>query len=184
MYQPEEYHAACEAAGTPEKWDDKYLHGHTSATQWTQPYEGRYDNTFTLKAGQSASQAVKDFLAGPTMADWRTLAVAIEIDEVRDIIGDQKFDKLFGSANTTQDAQIPAEQRLHISHAMYTIPFASQMEMLAAQDDEAIERADEPEPAAVAAQVEEKPVEGGVTAQPAAELIADELGIEREQELA
>src|SRR5215831_8981219 len=34
MYEPEEYQAACTAAGTPEKWDPKYAHGHTSASQW------------------------------------------------------------------------------------------------------------------------------------------------------
>jgi hypothetical protein len=184
MYRPEEYQAACLAAGTPDKWDDKYLHGHTSARQWTQPYEGRYDMTFTLKTGQSASQAVKDFIAGPTIADWRTLAVAIELNELRDDIGEQKFDKLFGSSDTGVDAQIPAAQRLQISRAMYTVPFAAQMEMLAEQDDDAIEHAEEPAPPAVAAQVEDKPHEAGVTAQPAPELVADELGIEREQELA
>lgn len=184
MYQPSEYQAACTAAGTPEKWDDKYLQGHTSAKQWTQPYEGRYDMTFTLKTGQSASQAVKDFIAGPTIADWRTLSVAVELDELRDNMGDQKFDKLFGSSDMGVDGQIPATQRLQISQAMYTTPFASHMEMLAEQDDDAIHHADDaPEPA-VAAQVEDKPHEGGVTAQPAPELVAEELGIEREQELA
>src|SRR5262249_44559454 len=46
MFEVEEYQAACTAAGTPEKWDAKYAHGHTAATQWTQPYEGRYDMAF------------------------------------------------------------------------------------------------------------------------------------------
>lgn len=184
MFQPEEYQAACQAAGTPDKWDDKYLRGHTSANQWIQPYEGRYDNTFALKTGQSASQAVKDFISGPTIADWRTLAVAIEMNEVRDSIGDQKFDKLFGSTNSSLDGQIPHGQRLQISQAMYTMPFAAQMEMLANQDDDAVAHAEEAEAPAAAAQVEDKPLEGGVTAQPSPELIADELGIDREQELA
>ena len=183
MFQPEEYQAACQAAGTPDKWDDKYFHGNTSATQWTQPWEGRYDNTFTLKTGQSASQALKDFIAGPTIADWRTLAVAVEMNEVRDTIGDAKFDKLFGSNNSGIDGQIPHSQRLQISQAMYTVPFASNMEMLAEQDDDAIEHAEEAEAPAVAAQVEDKPLEGGITAQPSPELIADELGMQREQEL-
>jgi len=182
MFTPEEYQAACQAADTPDKWDDKYLRGHTSATQWTQPYEGRYDNTFTLKHGQSAAQALKDFIAGPTMADWRTLAVAVEMNEVRDGIGDEKFDKLFGSTNGGIDAAIPHGQRLQISQSMYTIPFAAQMETLAEQDDDAIAHAEEAEAPAVAAQAEDKPLEGGVTAQPSPELIADELGIEREQE--
>ena len=184
MFQPEEYQAACLAAGTPDKWDDNYFRGHTSAKQWKQPYEGRYDNTFTLNHGESAAQAVKDFIAGPTIADWRTLAVAVELNEVRDNMGDEKFDKLFGSSNGGIDGQIPHSQRLTICQAMYTIPFAAHMEMLAEQDDDAISHAEEAEPPAAVAQVEDKPLEGGVTAQPAPELIADELGIEREQELA
>jgi hypothetical protein len=41
----------------------------------------------------------------------------------------------------------------------------------------------EPEAPEVAAQVEQKPQEAGVTAQPAPEMIADEMGVAREQEL-
>lgn len=184
MYSPDEYQAACTAAGTPEKWDDRYWSGHTEAKQWTQPYDIGYDMTFTLQRGQSASQALKDFLAGPTIADWRTIAVAVELDEVRDGMGDAKFDQLFGSVNSSDDARIPPSQRLQISISMYTTPFAWQMEDLAEQKDEALAHEEEPEAPAVAAQVEDKPLEGGVTAQPAPELVADELGVEREQEFA
>lgn len=184
MYSPQEYQAACMAAGTPEKWDDRYFSGHTEATQWNQPYDTGYDMTFTLQRGRSASQAVKDFLAGPTIADWRTIAVAIEIDELRDNMGDAKFDSLFGSTVVDDDARIPPSQRLQISIGMYTIPFASQMEALAEQKDEALDRDEEPEAPAVAAQIEDKPLAGGVTQQPAPELVAEELGIEREQEFA
>lgn len=184
MYDPGDYRAACEAAGTPEKWDDRYMSGHTAASQFNQPYDLGYDMTFTLKSGQSASQALKDFVAGPTLVDWKTLAVAVEMDEVRYTMGDQKFDQLFGSTVAGDDARIPPSQRLKISVAMYTIPFAAQMEALAEQSDEVPDQAEEAPPPAIAAQVEDKPLEGGVTAQPAPELVADELGIEREQELA
>jgi hypothetical protein len=184
MYSPEEYQAACTAAGTPEKWDDRYLSGHTEATQWDQPYDSGYDMTFTLQHGQSASQAVKDFLAGPTIADWRTIAVAVEIDEIRDNMGDTKFDQLFGSTVAADDARIPPSQRLQLSIAMYTVPFGSQMEALGEQKDEAVASEEEPEAPAVAARVEEKPLQGGVTAQPAPALVAEELGVEHKQELA
>lgn len=185
MYAPDEYQAACTAAGTPDKWDDRYVAGHTEAMQWTQPYDTGYDMTFKLQRGQSASQALKDFIAGPTIADWKTIAIALELDEVRDGMGDTKFDQLFGSKESGADQQIPPSQRLQISVAMYTVPFASQMEALAEQKDEALDASEE-EPAApaVAAQVEDKPLEGGVTQQPAPELVAEELGVEREQEFA
>jgi hypothetical protein len=183
MYQPADYKAACTAAGIPDKWDDKYEAGHTEAGQWDQPYENPYEMTFTLKAGQSASQALKDFIAGPTIANFQTIAVALELDEVRDGMGNEKFDALFGSTTGDIDAQIPKAQRLQISSGMYTIPFAAQMEQLADDYDDA-NKAEEPQEPQVAAQVEEKPVEGGVTAQPAPEMVADEMGIQREQELA
>jgi hypothetical protein len=182
MYDPEEYQAACQAAGTPDKWDDRYVHGHTSAKHWTQPYEGHYDMTFTLKHGHSASQAVKDFLAGPTIADYRVIAVAMEMDELRDDLGDPKFDQLFGSNVASEDGQISSAQRLKITAGMYSIPFRAQMLQIAAEHD-SVDHTEEPEAPQVAALVEEKPMEAGVTAQPAPEMIADELGVEREQEM-
>lgn len=182
MFEPEEYQAACQAAGTPDKWDDRYAHGHTAASQWAQPYEGRYDMTFTLKHGHSAAQAVKDFLVGPTVADYRVIGVAIEMDELRDELGDQKFDQLFGSAIGSEDAQIASAQRLKMTAGMYTIPFRAQMLQIAAEHD-TVDTTEEPEAPQIAAQVEEKPFEAGVTAQPAPEMIAEEMGIEREREL-
>lgn len=181
-YSPEAYRDACTAAGTPEKWDDRYYAGHTEATQWHQPREHGNAQTFMLQRGQSASQALKDFLAGPTIADWRVIALAIEIDDVRDTLGDAKFDALFGSKHEADDAQIPLSQRLVITQDLYTTPLTDQMKMIAEEKDEALLHPEEPEQPVVAAQVEEKPREGEATQQPAPELVAEELGVERERE--
>jgi len=183
MYEPSEYQAACTAAGTPEKWDDRYGHGHTEAAGWVQPYEGRYDNTFELKHGHSASQAVKDFLIGPTIADYRVIGVALEMDELRDTLGDHQFDHMFGTKDSDRDAQISKAQRLKISSAMYTIPFADQMMALANEEFAVETPTEEPAAPAVEARVEEQPKEAGFEA-PAPALIAEELGMQREQELA
>jgi hypothetical protein len=183
MFEPEEYKAACEAAGTPDKWDSKYAHGHTAASGWTQPYEGRYDNAFELKKGQSASQAVRDFLAGPTIADYRVIGVAVEMDELRDELGDQKFDQMFGSRDAQADAKISHAQRLKITSAMYTIPFAQQMLAMAAETESLDNKSEEEAQApAVEARVEQKPEQVAEQAPP--EMIADELGVTREQEFA
>jgi hypothetical protein len=182
-YSPEAYRDACTAAGMPEKWDDRYYNGHTEATQWHLPREHGNAQTFTLQRGQSASQALKDFLAGPTIADWRVIALALEIDDVRDTLGDAKFDSLFGTNHEVDDAQIPVSQRLTIAQDLYTTTIIDQMEALAEEKDEALRHPEEPEQPAVAAQVEEKPLEGGATQQPAPELVAEELGVEREREL-
>jgi hypothetical protein len=182
MYQPEEYRAACIAAGTPDKWEDRYARGHTEALGWTQPHDGRYSNSFELERGHSASQAVKDFLAGPTIADYRVIGVAIEMEELRRSLGDQQFDHMFGSKDSERDAQISKAQRLKITSAMYTIPFAKQMLELANEELAVAPLTEEAAAPAVEARVEEQPQEGGVTA-PAPEMIADELGIQREQQL-
>jgi hypothetical protein len=182
MYTPVQYKAACDAAGASDKWSDNYWRGHTEAKQWEQPYEGRYANHFQLKTGQSASQAVKDFLKGPTIGDFRVIEVAIEMNELRDNLGDLRFDQLFGSSVAEEDARISSAQRLHMTSAMYTIPFYDQM-MAIANDSNAVDKApEEPEAPAVAAGIEEKP-ETQVAQHPAPEAIADELGIQREQEM-
>ena len=102
MYSPEEYKAACEATDQPGRWSDQYWRGHTEATQWNQPYEVDYSNHFSLKKNQSASQALKDFITGPTVGNWRVIAVAVEMDELRDTLGDRRFDQLFEAAVAEQ----------------------------------------------------------------------------------
>jgi hypothetical protein len=185
MFEPEQYQAACQAAGTPDKWDPRYAHGHTEASGWSQPYEGRYDNAFHLKAGHSASQAVLDFVSGPTIADYRVIGVAMEMNELRDQIGEQRFDEMFGSKDSLKDAKISSAQRLKITSGMYTIPFADQMLALAAEN-EALDKAKtaEAEEPQVAAGQEQLETQGGATSTPAPEMIADELGIQPQQELA
>lgn len=181
MFEPEAYQAACEAAGTRDKWHDFYVHGHTGAKQWTQPYEGRDDMRFTLKPEHSASQALQDFAKGPTIANYRVIAATVELLELLDTMGERKFDRLFGSADRLEDAQIA--QRLVITSDMYTTPFVAQMQALADERDAAEQSGGAPEPQ-VAAQVEDKAHDAAITEQPAPELIAEELGIEREHDFA
>jgi hypothetical protein len=122
----ESYKKACEAAGRPEKWQDKYRQGHTDAKGWTnphehQPFENRNakTNDWELKTRTSASQALRDWLSGPTIADFRSISVAKDLDDLRAEIGDTKFDDLCGSADEQIDKKIPASQRLRISASAY-----------------------------------------------------------------
>jgi len=175
----EEYKASCEAAGKPEKWKDYYRAGHTEASGWTQPYEHRKVYDWELEKGNSASKAVQDFIKGPTIADYRVAGVACDLDELRDEFGDQKFDRLFGSANENEDANIPASQRLHISAALYSIPLIDQMKAIA-NEVEARDKPHEEEQAAPVqeARVEEKPKETLEQEQEPA-VIAQELGMQQ-----
>jgi hypothetical protein len=182
------YRAACEAAGQPDKWQDHYRNGHTSAAGWTQPYESKSVNDFQLKKGHSASAALKAFLAGPTITDYRAALLAEEIDEVRDTLGDIKFDQLFGSANSTEDGAIPGGQRLRISSSLYTTPLPEQMKAIAAEHDEQLSKPEEEAPVAeVEARVEEKPesMEQAQEEEEEQELVRQELGLEQaDRELA
>lgn len=174
----DQYRAECEAAGKPEKWKDHYRNGHTEAKGWSQPYEHKAVNDFQLQKGYSASAALKAFLAGPTITDFRAALLAEEIDEVRDEMGDIKFDVLFGSANSTQDGAIPVGQRLRLSSSLYTTPLADQMKAIAAEHDAGLGKAAEPMPAAeLEARVEEKPEAMEEAQEP--EIVRQELGLEQ-----
>lgn len=174
----EHYRAECEAAGVPERWQDHYRNGHTNAAGWTQPYEHKAVNDFSLKKGNSASTALKAFLAGPTITDYRAALLAEEIDEVREEMGDHKFDLLFGSANSDRDGAIPAGQRLRISSALYTTPLPDQMKAIAANYDANLNKPAEPPPVAeVEARTEEKPQAMEEAQEP--ELVRQELNLEQ-----
>lgn len=179
VHDPYSYQLACEQAGKPEKWKSQYANGHTEARGWEQPYDHRRSMEFQLKKGVSASQALQDWLRGPTIADYRAYGVADEIDEVRSELGDRKFDKLFGSANETEDRDIPKGQRLAISSAAYTTPLGKQMKQIAAEHDQKENLQPEvaaPKAAAVEQRVEEKPK---AAAQQEPEVVRQELGLEQ-----
>jgi hypothetical protein len=177
IHEWEQYRAECEAAGKPDKWKDHYRYGHTEAKGWTQPIETKGINDFQLEKGHSASAALKGFLAGPTITDYRAALLADEVDEVRDEMGDHKFDLLFGSTDSDRDSKIPPGQRLRISSALYTTPLPEQMKALAKQHDlDEHETVEPPPPAELEARTEEKP-EAMVEAEP--ELVRDELGLEQ-----
>jgi hypothetical protein len=178
IHTPEGYHAACEAVGKPEKWKDYYRNGHTEAKGWDQPYEHKAVNDFVLLPGHSASEALQAFLAGPTITDYRTALLAEEIDEVRDEMGDIKFDLLFGSKEKGQDAAIPIGQRLRLSSSLYTTPLADQMKAVATEHDQAKNKpAELPPVEELEARTEEKPEAMEEAEEPA--LVREELGLEQ-----
>jgi hypothetical protein len=117
MISWEAYKHDCEVAGKPEEWKDQYVNGYTEARGWKQPLDHWTDNEFLLEKNTSASQALKDFIAGPTIADWHVAKVALDLRDLLTDVGEQKFDLLFGSSKAAIDQSIPAAQRLRISGA-------------------------------------------------------------------
>ena len=152
VFQPDQYHQACEASGQPDKWKDKYRNGHTKAESFS---HGKHPHEFVLKKGHSASNALAEWFKGPTITDFRAISVAEQLDELRDELGNPTFDRLFGTSGP-EDANISGSQRLHISSAMYTTPFIDQMKAIAREDDDKRNKPEAETPKAVTPPEEEK----------------------------
>lgn len=129
------YQRHCEIAGKPELWQDKYRAGHTQSQAFINPHEANRWMDWELKKGQSASQAVKEWLAGATVAECLSSVVAMEIDALRAAIGDNKFDKMFGSADPEQDKAVPANQRMHIRAGLQGTPVQNYMKSTEVADE-------------------------------------------------
>ncbi len=154
VHQPEEYKHLCDVAGRPDKWKDSYRAGHTKSAAWSS--SAKTPHTFTLKKGNSASASLREWFKGPTVASWHAIAVAEQLCELRDELGDQKFDKLFGSATSDVDKNVPGAQRLHINPEMYTTPFIDQMKAIAQEADDKENKPEAQEPKAMTPPGEEK----------------------------
>ncbi len=154
VHQPEEYHRLCDASGKPDKWKESYRGGHTKAASWNASKKGGMK--FELKKGTSAAAGIKEWFKGPTIADFASISVAEQLDELRDDLGDHRFDELFGSAIGTQDKAIPSAQRLTISTSMYTTPFIDQMKAIARTYDDKINKPEASTPKAVTEPTEAK----------------------------
>jgi Protein-glutamine gamma-glutamyltransferase len=129
------YQRQCEWAGHPEMWKDEYRHGHTQAKQFVNPHENGTFMDWELKKGQSASQAIKDWLAGATVAECLSTVIALEIDTLRASIGDRKFDKMFGSADPKEDAAVSAGHRMHVRAGISGTPVANYMKSTKIAED-------------------------------------------------
>ena len=179
VYHWEDYKAACDAAGRPDKSQDRYQAGHTDADGWDQPYEQHKVLNWALQKNTSASKALIEWKNGTTIADYMCAGVAEELDELRDELGDAKFDSLFGSADAAEDAKIPESHRLRIWQGAYGIPLVDQMKQIAREADAPEQQPVEHARAQVETRVEDKPRITPLEDQEPA-VIAEELGLDRQ----
>jgi peptidoglycan hydrolase-like protein with peptidoglycan-binding domain len=91
-------------------WNPDYRNGYANPTYW----ERLGWMEWRLKPNKSASEGIKAWLEGLTIAECFTALVAIELDSVRAAIGDAKFDERFGSTTN----RLPDESRLHIKQSI------------------------------------------------------------------
>ena len=116
------YQRHCENAGKPELWQDKYRSGHTQSQSFINPHEAGRWMDWELKKGHSASKAIKEWLAGATVAECLSSVIAMEIDALRAAIGDKKFDKMFGSDDPAVDANVADHMRMHVKAGIAGTP--------------------------------------------------------------
>jgi hypothetical protein len=87
-------------------WDDAWREGLASPEYFDRI--GWMD--WRLKPGKSASEGIKAWLKGLTIAECLSSIVAVEIDTLRAAIGDEAFDERFGSASKL----VPESARLRV----------------------------------------------------------------------
>ena len=62
--------------------------------------------TWQVKPGEKASEALKEWLEGPTVAECYSGLEAVQLDAVRKAIGDKRFDELYSSHYGPPEAQL------------------------------------------------------------------------------
>jgi peptidoglycan hydrolase-like protein with peptidoglycan-binding domain len=88
--------------------------------------------TWTLKPRMSAAAAIRSWLDGLTIAECYTAMIAIEYETLRAAIGNEAFDREFGSTDTVT----PAERRLDISQGKPRIRSFMKITQPAEKNDE------------------------------------------------
>jgi hypothetical protein len=109
------YKRECTQGGQPDLWKDDYRYGYNDSGHFEDPSQTKQFMTWTLKVGHSASEAVKAWLKGLTVAECNSSVIAMEMDTLRAAIGDSKFDKIAGSKDAKEDAAINPSDRLVIT---------------------------------------------------------------------
>jgi hypothetical protein len=99
----------------PDKWSPEYGSGYADPD-----YFEKLGSSWNwrLKPRKSASEAIKKWLSGLTVAECLSTVIACEIDAVRAAVGDAKFDSLYGSA----DKDTPESRRLHVGTKLSLTP--------------------------------------------------------------
>jgi peptidoglycan hydrolase-like protein with peptidoglycan-binding domain len=87
-------------------WDEKWRRGYAPPEYW----EWKGFMHWVLKPNKSASEAIKAWLHGLTIAECLTTIIAIELNTLRQAIGDSEFDNRYGSSDVSR----PATDRLVI----------------------------------------------------------------------
>jgi hypothetical protein len=103
----------------PDRWKPEYMDGYADPNYFVRL---GFMN-WVLKPRVSASDAIRSWIKGLTIAECLTTIVAIEYDTLRAAIGDNKFDQIFGAA----DQVLPSDKLLHIAPPPAKLPLDDYM---------------------------------------------------------
>lgn len=92
-------------------WKEDYWKGYANPAYW----DRTADMAWQLKPAVSAAAAIKDWLAGLTIAECATALVAIELDTMRAAVGDKRFDEMFSSRTEQPEHEL---LRIHKNHKL------------------------------------------------------------------
>jgi hypothetical protein len=95
------------------------------------PADHGQSHTFKLQKGQSAGDALTAWVTGLTISDFNAIRMAQDLLELKDDMGWQAFDKMFGSSDMADDAAIPEDHRLIISSQVHQTLWVENMRALA-----------------------------------------------------
>ena len=113
LHYAHNYERLCREQKQPARWKEDYRNGYANPKYWT-----RTDfMSWRLVAGTSASVAIKDWLAGLTIAECKSTVRVLQMDAIRAALGDDRFDQLFGSA----DGKAPEQEYLTIGLGSSTV---------------------------------------------------------------
>ncbi len=90
----------------PADWRPEFAGGRAGSA-----FEQQGAMQWTLRPGQSASEGLKSWLSGLTIAECATSLVVAHLNGIREFVGDDQFDTWFGSASHAE----PAIQRLRVT---------------------------------------------------------------------
>jgi hypothetical protein len=92
----------------PDAWRDEYIGGYADPNR----FQRHAPMIWELLAQQSASVALRSWLAGLTIAECGSVLVAIQLSSLLQVVGDWTFDQMFGS---TDPQKQPTVHRLRIT---------------------------------------------------------------------
>ena len=102
LHYSHNYERMCREQKKMDHWKDEYREGFANPKYWKRTEFMAWE----LIAGNSASVAIKAWLAGLTIAECKSTVRVLQMDAIRASLGDDRFDRLFGPTKGKPDKEL------------------------------------------------------------------------------